>query len=377
MNYNNIFAFIRNQKAFTAFMTTLVVLGSVSSVFAARGAQAETVFTKVSYVLSDPLSAKQSTHTIDFKNKATISSNDIKIDFYPNGSDKFTVGSLDHTDLTAITVGGTPWTTEPANSCSGATNSFAMIASDATSITVKPCNPIVSDTQVKFTLGSTHKFTNPTVVGNPAAFDIKISQAATNQSQKIKVMILPSYVAMTAKVDPIFTFQIASTASGTPVNGTSTTFTTQDNVIDFGTLVPNAVHTGAQKLIVSTNAINGFTVTAKSDSEFASANGATIDGFNYAAASNTPSLWTAPTSVLNNDRTWGHVGMTSNGNSALFNTANTWVGNFTSAPVPVFVYGSSTRNASTTVGYQIQISDLQEAATDYKTNIIYVATPQF
>lgn len=375
MNYNNIFAFVRQQKAFTAFMTTLVVLGSVSAVFAARGAQAETVFLNVKYTLGDPKALAVTTHTIEFTNKNTLTANNPLTITYP-GLVFGGVSSVKFNDV-LMSASGAAWTS--VESCAAGDKTFEASAT-SNSITIKPCVAVSAASAVKIVLSDkavADRLSNPTVVA-PQTVDVTIAHPDTKQSQKVKVMILPGNVLMTAAVDPIFTFSIASTTLGSVVNGANTTFATTDTAINFGTLVPNVPSIGSQKLTVSTNAINGFNVTAQTDSDFKSENGATIDPFNL-SASNTPIAWAAPAADLANDKTWGHIGLTTSDTSNTISgiASNQWVGNFINNPIVVLSNSSSTRNASTTVGYQVQISDLQEAATDYKTNVIYVATPQF
>jgi hypothetical protein len=198
-----------------------------------------------------------------------------------------------------------------------------------------------------------------------------------------RVAILDGSV-VTANVDTAFTFSVSGVASGSTVNGspTTTATTTTATSVPFGTLAPNVSKTVAQDLSVTTNAVNGFVVTVQQTQNLLSVTGADIDGFANGAYTNTPTAWTAPTAQVANENTWGHWGLTSeddlNGNEF---SSNKWVAASTT-PRQVFQNSSSADGVTanigkTRIGYQAQVSGLQEAADDYNTTLIYVATPTF
>ena len=59
-----------------------------------------------------------------------------------------------------------------------------------------------------------------------------------------------------------------------------------------------------------------------------------------------------------------------------------WAGDFVGNPREVMYHdgpadGATVGIGSTTVGYQVEITDFQEAGTDYTANLTYVATPTF
>jgi hypothetical protein len=367
MSYTKIFAYLRGQKAFTAFLTTLIVIGSLSAALSAKGASAEVVLLNVTDLLSTSEPSTGAMHTITFTPTLSIGGNqDIDITF-PAG---FVVPAFTFSNFT---MASTSAYTPVAACAPGAGNVAISVASQVVSIRTCVDSSIASGTPVTIALGiGSTKVTNPTV----GSYEISIRNATTLQSQKLRVMIL-SKVLMTAAVDPILQFNVYGTSTGVAFNATNTSTSTTATTIDFGKLTPNVAYTAAQDLEVSTNARTGFAVTARTDSEFKSANGATIDGFNY-SASTTPVVWNAPAATLNNDRTWGNIGIsTSDITDTAIATPGHWLGSFIENPIKVMSFSSSTRLYRQTVGYQVQISDLQEAATDYKTNIVYVATPVF
>ena len=198
-----------------------------------------------------------------------------------------------------------------------------------------------------------------------------------------RVAIL-SHVTVTASVDTSFTFTVTGLPSGTAINGVTTSTTTSATAIAFGTLDPsaNASTTAGQRLNVTTNATNGFTVTVKENQHLLSSTGADIDNFKDGADTATPTVWTYPLGTLGSENTYGHFGVTSSDdiNTSEFSGAK-FVGNIV-APRAVFSHNAPSDGTTLGVGqadvaYKIAITSLQEAGTDYTNTLTYVATPTF
>jgi len=232
----------------------------------------------------------------------------------------------------------------------------------------------------------------PGVVTNPAgiqSYEFVIAVAnATTDTGRTRVAIV-DYVTVTAVVNTTFDFVVSGTATSTSVNSTSTTDSTTATKIAFGVLSAGTVYTMAQELSVKTNAANGFVVTVQQDGNLQSSTGADIDGFKDGAYTDTPTGWTAPVNSLLQENTWGHWGLTSDDNelSTLtpdeFTTGggDKWVAASTT-PRIIFshndpVNGAGQGYGTTTVGYRVQITPLQEAGDDYNTTLMYIATPTF
>jgi hypothetical protein len=227
------------------------------------------------------------------------------------------------------------------------------------------------------------------VVTNPASiqsYEFLITVAnATSDTGRTRVAIV-NYVTVTAIVPTSFDFTVSGLGTTTAINGTSTTGSTTATQIPFGSLTANQVYTMAQRLNVTTNARNGFVVTVEQDGNLRSSTGADIDGFIDGAYTNTPVVWAAPTNSLLLENTWGHWGLTSNDsdlNAGEFTSSggNKWVAASTT-PRQVFSHtgpanGTTQDYGLATVGYQVQISPLQEAGDDYQTTLMYIATPTF
>jgi hypothetical protein len=224
----------------------------------------------------------------------------------------------------------------------------------------------------------TNRVTNP---GTTDSYEFVVTAGAAD-SGRTRVAILDN-VDVTAIVNTSFVFTVAGLATSTAVNGTSTTGSTTATAIPFGVLTAGQIKTMAQRLNVTTNARNGFVVTVEQDGNLQSSTGADIDGFIDGAYTNTPATWAAPTNSIGDENTWGHWGLTSEDSnlnsdefgSALFVAAST-------TPRQIFSHsgpsdGTTADIGETDIGYQIQISPLQEAGDDYNTVLTYIATPTF
>ena len=244
---------------------------------------------------------------------------------------------------------------------------------------------MASSSVVAILIGSnaTSGATGDTFIVNPTnggSYTIDVGGSIQDSGQT-RVEIL-SDVVVSAAVNTSFTFTVNGIATSSTVNGTTTTKSSTASTIPFGTLVANQIDTLAQQLHVTTNASQGFAVTVIQDSDLLSSTGASIDGFIDGAYTNTPVVWAHPSNAIGNSRTWGHWGLTSQddegGNEF---SGGKWVSASTT-PRTIFTNsgpadGSTVNVGSTTVGYQIEITALQEAGNDYTTILTYVATPTF
>ncbi len=232
--------------------------------------------------------------------------------------------------------------------------------------------------------GSADQINNPASTGSR---QIPLTAGASDTGET-RIAIVDT-VLVTASVDTLFTFTVSGRPRGTVVNTADTTGgTTTATQIAFGKLLANTASTAAQLLTVTTNARNGYSVTVETDAMLDSANGADIDGFINGAYTMSPTAWTAPGATPGSENTYGHWAITTD-DAALTGGANFQVGaggnRFVSAstsPIQVMshtgpVNGSGQGVGTTTVGYKIQISALQEAAEDYTAVLTYIATPVF
>jgi len=202
-------------------------------------------------------------------------------------------------------------------------------------------------------------------------------------SGQVRVAIV-SQVVVSASVDTSLTFTVSGVNSSSTVNGSATTTaaTTTSTALPFGTLSASQSKTLAQDLTITTNAANGYTVTVEQTGDLQSTTGATIDGFIDGAYTTTPSAWQGPGALVSNTDTYGHWGLTSDDSFVLARTgpgqfgSNQWVSGSTS-PIAIMGHDDPVLATTTRVGYQIEISALQEAGDDYTTTLRYIATPTF
>lgn len=335
--------------------------------------------TWVSDTLSSSAPSVVSNHTVvAVTPTGVVAGETIKITF-PSG---FSYALLDFGDLD-FQINGTDQTL--AASPSGATwgvsttSSTVTLTSGTGTVAAGATTTIKIGTNASFGGGGVHQITNPTA----GSYVINVGGTQVD-SADTRVMIL-SKVTVTAVVNTAFTFTIAGINAGIGVNGTTTTATSTATTMPFATTTVGVPNTIAQTLTVTTNARNGFVVTVKADQKLTSATGADIDTFANDASTATPTAWVSPTGTLAaGEGGWGHEGLTSEDadlNGDEFGS-NLWVGNFATTSRQVFSHdgpadGTTANKGSTKVGYQIEISALQEAGNDYTQTLTYVATPTF
>ena len=169
-------------------------------------------------------------------------------------------------------------------------------------------------------------------------------------------------------VEPSFTFIIAALVSGTDVNGTSTNITTTDGTVPLGKVTTSTNKVGAHRLSITTNAINGYTVTTRYTGVLLHTNG--VDDINNHTGTNAsptafPAAGTEAFGYTTEDFTLG------TGTANRFST-NKWAA-FTTSPVEI-MYGSAAGTETVDFGYQVGIAAATSAGF-YQTTVIYTATP--
>lgn len=336
----------------------------------------------ISNTLSDSDISALSNHTIQFtvptSSPGVIAGGTIVVTF-PAG---FAMGSVAFGDVD-FAINGAEQTLAAA--ASGAT--WGAVVSGQ-NLTLTSATGVVTAGQiVRIKVGTnavtggtgTNRVTNP---GTTNSYEFLVTAGAAD-SGRTRVAILDN-VDVSAIVNTSFIFTVSGLATTTSVNTSVTTGSTTATAIPFGVLTAGVPKVMGQKLNVTTNARNGFVVTVEQDQNLLSSTGADIDGFIDGAYTNTPTAWVAPSNSILNENTWGHWGLTSEDTTltagdefgaALYVAAST-------TPRQVFMHngpadGLTADIGQTNVGYQIQISPLQEAGDDYTTVLTYIATPTF
>lgn len=384
-------AFASNLSVQTAFVLIVaVLLWATGAPIFLKSAKAAS-FTLVSDTLTDSDLGVTSGHRFQFTVQTTINdlggADTIVFNLAPDGA-AFTITDLDVADFTNESG------LDVVSACGVGADDFTLATTSST-FTLTTCTgeEVATSTAIAFTIAS-----STSIITNPAVNDdYRIHIESRNQGSAssildqadTRVMILDD-VLVTASVNTTFTFTVAGLASGTSVNGDTTSTSTSATAIGFGTLVPDTEVIAGQRLNVTTNAAGGFAVTVKQDQNLTSATGADIDPFLNGNGQATPIAWTQPANTLGSENTYGHFGITSEDstlNPAGPNGADAfgtqlYAGNFSTSTLEVFYHngpadGTTADIGETDVAYQIEIRSLQEAGTDYTATLTYVATPIF
>ena len=343
-----------------------------------RTAEAASI-TSASDTLSNSAPSLATNHTIAFITpNGMTAGQSIAITFAP----EFTLPSLGVEDFD-LTASGTSQTLDGSNG----SGIWGVSTSSQTITFTSPSNVgQASSTAIVIYIGdnaSTSGSGNDQIV-NPSAttsYAIDIGGSMPDSGQ-VRVAIV-SEVLVSASVDTSLTFTVSGVNSSSTVNGspTTTAATTTYNTLPFGTLGINSSKTLAHDLLITTNASQGYTVTVRQTGPLQSTTGATIDGFIDGSDTNTPTAWTSPTAVVTDTDTYGHWGITSSDTNIIARsgsnfTSNTWVAPSTT-PIAIMGHNGPVLATTTRIGYQAEISALQEAGDDYETEIRYIATPVF
>lgn len=370
-------------RTIATFVTVALVLYAVGTAYM-RTAEAANI-TDVYDLISTSATSTAANHTIQFVSPngvadgttivldfgvdtaefdlSTIADGDI--DILENGTNVPQVGGWTSGvagDVLTITFGGD-------SIAAGATTTI-LIGLHATNNGGTPSNQIV----------------NPTTPGS-----YRLGIGAGTEDNGYTHIVIVDQVYITAVVDTVFDFTVIGHAATTTVNGVTETATSTATSIPFGTLSAGVPVVIAQDLTVKTNAINGFVVTAEVDHQMESSTGADIDGFTDSTYVDTPTAWVAPgggTPNIANENTWGHWGITTEDNDTADSLqsgdefgANEWIA-ATTSPRVVFAHSGPADEVtpnigSTTIGFQVEVTALQEAADDYQAILTYIATPTF
>ncbi len=322
-----------------------------------------------------------SNHTIAFTSpNGMLAGETIEITFPA----QFNVTGVDFDDID-ISASGTDKTVAAAN---GAATWGASFGGNVLTLTSPSDVPQASATPFVIKIGNHAAGGNNQIVNPSATTSYAIDIGGTMpDSGQVRVAIIEE-VTVSASVDTSLSFTITGVGASSTVNGspTTTSGTTTNLSLPFGTLGINVSKVLAQDLTITTNATHGYSVTVEQSGALQSTTGATIDGFIDGADTASPAAWQAPGALLANPATYGHWGITSN-DATTSRLApdefgvDEWIAGTTSPRVIMGHTGPSdgTEQGSgyARIGYQIQISALQEAGDDYTTTLRYIATPVF
>lgn len=369
-------------RAIAMLVAVALVLWAVGYNIAPGQAEAANV-TSFSDTLSDSAPNSPSNHTLIFTTPNGLLIGETIEYTFPAG---FNLQNLDFNDMDLRDDGADQTLAAAAGAGTWG------VSTTTTTITLEtPTDTGVGSSSIIALFIGTHASsgaTGDTQILNPSAtssYEIDVAGTMTD-SGHTRVAIVEN-VAVTAQVNTQFTFTVSGTTTGVTVNGSPTTTAsdTTPTSLPFGTLSAGTSVVLGQDLTVETNAVDGFVVTVYQDQNLQSSTGADIDGFVDGNYTDTPAAWISPSNSITNENTWGHWGLTSSdadlvGQGTDFGS-DEWVAASTT-PRVVFAHDDPA-DAQTFgvgyahVGYQVQITSLQEAGDDYSTTLTYVATPTF
>ena len=195
-------------------------------------------------------------------------------------------------------------------------------------------------------------------------------------------------IAVSATVDPSFSFSVAGVSTGGNFNGGSGNInvTSTASTIPFGTLASGAPKIAAHDVTISTNAANGYTVTASHSANAQSGNPPLISGSTnnidtWSGTNASPTTWGSPAGTSANVNT-GYFGYSTEdatlctGTAARFTTGGAkWAGSSTvGAEVICNTAGTSTE--TTRVGWEAEVNAIQPSG-GYTGTVILIATPTY
>ena len=247
-------------------------------------------------------------------------------------------------------------------------------------------NPLTINYQV-------NNITNPSTINNTSYARITTySDAGSTVIDSVTVafaVLDTNSIAVSATVDPLFTFTVAPVNSGS-VNG--------DNVnvigvtaaaIPFGSLNTTTASVSAHDLTVVTNATNGYLITASASATSQAGSPPLVSGStnnidSYTGTNTAPSSWNGAASGVAANVNSGFFGYTSNDTtlnctgktSNRFTSTTQLYAGFTNTGEEVACNTAAVTTETTRVGWKIGVNGLQPAGT-YTGTVILIATPTY
>lgn len=215
---------------------------------------------------------------------------------------------------------------------------------------------------------------NPSTTGD---YSVTISTHETDdveiESSEVKIYIIDE-VTVTAHVEATLSFAIGTTTPDDLIGAENFTGTSSPTSLAFGTL--DGVSLMGHLLSVSTNADDGYTVTVQQDENLQTAAGSDIDSFSTSSSA----IWSLGTPDIDDEDTWGYMGLTSD-DSDVSATSSKYQGLDGTNAFTIMTHNGPTNGTgvgvgTTTVGYKIEVSALQEAG-DYQNALTYICTPTY
>lgn len=191
----------------------------------------------------------------------------------------------------------------------------------------------------------------------------------------VSTFIYTTGQAVSLTVDPALAFTIDAVASSQTVNGATTTVTTTDGTIPFGTITTSANGVAAHDLTVTTNAGSGYTVYTRYTQAPTNGSHSITDLATYTnlAPGSFSSAGTEAFGYTTNDTTLSTAGDGAN----RFTTPASQFAAFTTSNAEVAYSGAAVASDVIRVGYQVGISGTTPAGVYNTSTVIFTATPAY
>jgi hypothetical protein len=239
---------------------------------------------------------------------------------------------------------------------------------------------------------SVTNITNPSTINNTSYARITTySDAGVTQIDSVTVafaVLDTNSIAVSATVDPNFTFTVARAVTGAVDGGSGEAInvsTTTNNSIPFGSLNSNTASVSAHDITVTTNAGSGYTVTASQSAQPGAPVPALTSGSNdidnFTGSNASPASWSNPAGSTANSST-GYFGYTTNDATLCTGTPNRFTSGgpkyagFSTTGAEVACSNLPITSDTTRVGWKLAINAVQPAGS-YTGTIILVATPTY
>jgi len=195
--------------------------------------------------------------------------------------------------------------------------------------------------------------------------------ASSGVDSGIGTFIYATGQSVSLTVDPTIAFNVQAVASAQSVNSATTTVTSTDGTIPFGTVTSGALGIAAHDATVTTNAGSGYTVYIRYTAKPTSGANDIDDHTGTNASPTTLAAGTEAFAYTTNDAVLG------TGTAARFTTAPPKWAAFTTSNAEVAYSAAAVSSETTRIGYAVGVSGTTPAGTYGTSTVILTATPAY
>lgn len=372
------------------FVLVLLLVG-VAFGFSASSTKAAQQLLSAKLTLSEPRVTTTSNHTFTFTNSAattTVLGYRFEYCKFPSGTCTEPTASLITTTATKGTFTG--FTTGANWTLNAATNG-TLIINDSTETGEDLSDTYMSLEAQSITNAAAANCNASDANSSSSTCYVRIftcsaldtSTCSSSDETNVISKTIVSYtvttgVQVSARVDPTFTFKVNGVNPSTVNNAITTSVTSTFSTLPFGSLTAGTPKYAAHQLVVSTNTVSGYSITAKMATQMTGTYSANnIDPFAGSGVTwTTPIGWTEPTGTAANTNT-GWIGAnTTDSDGTLSGYGAQLFGPINNTENIVSYSASSALNDSVYVTYAIEANVYQPADT-YTGSLTYNGLPTY